>query len=168
MAWEPFSWRCLSVVTRCTRSSFSSLLVKRSQVLELALLDSILKLAVIRVACASFPIQFLPFSQSLQDFAIAEFIAKSSKLHVSRYEQWDGSPVQTRNRNPRQNSGSQQQFFKHSRNRKKKQKNKRTKKKKNGQGEMSEEKKEIKYSSKEILIRLYFIRFSSRLSQCCF
>ncbi len=29
---------------------------------------------------------------------------------------------------------------------------------------MSEEKKEIKYSSKQILIRLYFIRFSSRLS----
>ncbi len=47
--------------------------VSQVQVLELALLDSILKLAVICVACASFPIQFLPFSQSLQDFAIAEF-----------------------------------------------------------------------------------------------
>ncbi len=47
--------------------------VSQVQVLELAVLDSILKLAVIRVACASFPIQFLPFSQSLQDFAIAEF-----------------------------------------------------------------------------------------------
>ncbi len=42
------------------------------------------------------------------------------------------------------------------------------KKQKPGQGEMSEEKKEITYSSKEILIRLYFISFSSRLSQCCF
>ncbi len=36
------------------------------------------------------------------------------------------------------------------------------------QGEMYQEKKEIKYSSKEILIRLYFISFSSRLFQCCF
>ncbi len=43
---------------------------------------------------------------------------------VSRYKQWDGSPVQTRNRNPRpgQNSESQQQFFKHSRKRRKKNK----------------------------------------------
>ncbi len=40
----------------CTHSSFSSLLVKLSQEFELALLDSILKLAVIPVACA----QFLP------------------------------------------------------------------------------------------------------------
>ncbi len=41
-------------------SSFSSLLVKLSQVFESALLDNILKLAVIPVACAPFPIQF-PF-----------------------------------------------------------------------------------------------------------
>ncbi len=47
----------------CTHSSFSSLLVKLSQVFESALLDSILKLAVIPVACAPFPIQFLPSSQ---------------------------------------------------------------------------------------------------------
>ncbi len=44
----------------CTDSSFSSLLVKLSQVFESTLLDSILKLVVISVACAHFPIQFLP------------------------------------------------------------------------------------------------------------
>ncbi len=44
-------------------SSFSSLLVKLSQVFESALLDSILKLAVIHVACAPFPTQCLPSSQ---------------------------------------------------------------------------------------------------------
>ncbi len=42
--------------------SFSSLLVKLSQVFESALLDSILKLAAIPVACAHFPIQYLPSS----------------------------------------------------------------------------------------------------------
>ncbi len=42
----------------CTDSSFSSLLVKLSQVFESALLDSILKLAVIPVACAHFPTNF--------------------------------------------------------------------------------------------------------------
>ncbi len=47
----------------CTDSSFSPLLVKLSQVFESALLDSILKLAVIPVACAPFPTQFLPSSQ---------------------------------------------------------------------------------------------------------
>ncbi len=47
----------------CTDSSFSSLLVKLSQVFESALFDSILKLAVIPVACAHFPSQFLPSSQ---------------------------------------------------------------------------------------------------------
>ncbi len=47
----------------CTDSSFSSLLVKLSQVFELALFDSILKLAVIPVACAQFLTQFLPPSQ---------------------------------------------------------------------------------------------------------
>ncbi len=41
----------------------SSLLVKLSQVFESALLDSILKLAVIPVSCAHFPTQFLPSSQ---------------------------------------------------------------------------------------------------------
>ncbi len=43
----------------CTDSSFSSLLVKLSQIL----LDSILKLAAIPVACAHFPTQFLPSRQ---------------------------------------------------------------------------------------------------------
>ncbi len=47
----------------CTDSSFSPLLVKLSQVFESALLDSILKLAVIPVACAPFPTQILPSSQ---------------------------------------------------------------------------------------------------------
>ncbi len=47
----------------CTDSSFSSLLVKLSQVFESALLDSILKIVVIPVACANFPTQFLPSSQ---------------------------------------------------------------------------------------------------------
>ncbi len=49
----------------CTDSSFSSLLVKLSQVFESALLDSILKLAVIPVACAHFHTQF-PLSSQLQ------------------------------------------------------------------------------------------------------
>ncbi len=47
----------------CTDSSFGPLLVKLSQVFESALLDSILKLAVIPVACAPFPTQILPSSQ---------------------------------------------------------------------------------------------------------
>ncbi len=47
----------------CTDSSFSSLLVKLSQVFESALLGSILKLVVIPVACTHFPTQFLPSSQ---------------------------------------------------------------------------------------------------------
>ncbi len=47
----------------CTDSSFSPLLLKLSQVVESALLDCILKLAVIPVACAPFPTQILPSSQ---------------------------------------------------------------------------------------------------------
>ncbi len=47
----------------CTDSSFSPLLVKLSQVFESALLDSILKLAVIPVACTPFPTKILPSSQ---------------------------------------------------------------------------------------------------------
>ncbi len=47
----------------CTDSSFSPLLVKLSQVFESALLDCILKLAVIPVACAPFPTQILSSSQ---------------------------------------------------------------------------------------------------------
>ncbi len=42
----------------CTDSSFSSLLLKLSQVFELALLDSIFKLAVIPISCAHFPTHF--------------------------------------------------------------------------------------------------------------
>ncbi len=77
-SFSPCFWRCFcfrSVLVAlflkisehgdswCTNSSFSSLLVKLSQVFESALLDSILKLAVIPVACAHFPTQFLPSSQ---------------------------------------------------------------------------------------------------------
>ncbi len=47
----------------CTDSGFSPLLVKLSQVFESALLDCILKLAVIPVACANCPTQFLPSSE---------------------------------------------------------------------------------------------------------
>ncbi len=47
----------------CMDSSFSSLLVKLSQVFASGLLYSILKLVVIPVACAHFPTQFLPSSQ---------------------------------------------------------------------------------------------------------
>ncbi len=53
----------------CTDSSFSSLLVKLSQVFELALLDSILQLVVIPVAlaCAHLPSQFLPATSFSND-----------------------------------------------------------------------------------------------------
>ncbi len=47
----------------CTDYSFSPLLVKLSQVFESTLLNCILKLAVIPVACAPFPTQILPSSQ---------------------------------------------------------------------------------------------------------
>ncbi len=50
-------------VSWCTDSSFSSLLVKLSQVYESALLDSFFKLVVIPVACAHFPTQFRPSRQ---------------------------------------------------------------------------------------------------------
>ncbi len=46
-----------------TNSSFSPLFVKLSQVFESVLIDSILKLTVIPVACAPFRTQFLPSSQ---------------------------------------------------------------------------------------------------------
>ncbi len=61
---------------------------------------------------------------------------------VSRYKQWDRSPVPTRNRNPRpgQNWGSQQQLFKHSKKRKNTQKK---------QGEMYPKKIKNKNPSKE-------------------
>ncbi len=50
----------------CTDSSFSSLLVKLSQVFESALLDSILKLAVIPVACAHFLTPISSFQSTLR------------------------------------------------------------------------------------------------------
>ncbi len=56
----------------CTDSSFSSLLVKLSQVFESALLDSILKLAFIPVAWAHFPTNFfLPVTLHLICFDTA-------------------------------------------------------------------------------------------------
>ncbi len=55
-----------------TDSSFSSLLVKLSQVFDSALLDSVLKLAVISVACAHFPTQFHPSSQLWIEYALIQ------------------------------------------------------------------------------------------------
>ncbi len=60
-----------------TDSSFSSLLEKLSQVFESALLDSILKLAVIPVACAHFPTQFIPSSQNCIYYALIQHSVKS-------------------------------------------------------------------------------------------
>ncbi len=57
-------WRCLSMVTLDALTP-ASLLVKLSQVFKSALLDRILKLAVIPVACAHFPTQFLPVNFAL-------------------------------------------------------------------------------------------------------
>ncbi len=66
--WWCFCFRCGLIVlflkmsergdSWCTDSSFSSLFVKLSQVFELALLDNILKLAVIPISCAHFPTHF--------------------------------------------------------------------------------------------------------------
>ncbi len=61
----------------CTDSSFSPLLVKLSQVFESALLDSILKLAVISVACAPFPTQILPSSQLCIQYALIQHSVNS-------------------------------------------------------------------------------------------
>ncbi len=61
----------------CTDSSFSPLLVKLSQVFESALLDSILKLAVIPVACAPFPTQILPSSQLCIQYALIQHSVNS-------------------------------------------------------------------------------------------
>ncbi len=57
----------------CTDSSFSSLLVKLSQVFESALLDCILKLVVIPVACA----HFLPSSQLCISYALIQHSVNS-------------------------------------------------------------------------------------------
>ncbi len=56
----------------CTDFSFSSIFVKLSQVFESALLDSILKLAVIPVACTHFPTQFIPSSQLCIYYALIQ------------------------------------------------------------------------------------------------
>ncbi len=61
----------------CTDSSFSPLLVKLSQVFESALLDSILKLPVIPVACAPFPTQILPSSQLCIQYALIQLSVNS-------------------------------------------------------------------------------------------
>ncbi len=66
----------------CIYSSFSSLLVKLSQVFESALLDRILKLAVIPVACAHFPTQFLPSSQLCIQYALIQYSLNS---HLFQY-----------------------------------------------------------------------------------
>ncbi len=75
-------WRCF-----CFRSGLVALFLKTSergdswytdssfsplQVFESALLDSILKLAVIPVACAPFPTQFLPSSQLCISYALIQ------------------------------------------------------------------------------------------------
>ncbi len=67
----------------CTDSSFSPLLVKLSQVFESALLDSILKLAVIPVAYAQFPTQFLPSSQLCFQYALIQH-----SLNSHPFQQW--------------------------------------------------------------------------------
>ncbi len=86
---------------------------------------------------------------------------KTTFYLVSRYEQWDGLPVQTRNSNhgpdkiqDHSSSSSNTQGTE-------------KKKKKRPRRNVSE-KKGFKYSSKKLLFRLYFIHFSSRLFQCCF
>ncbi len=61
----------------CTDSSFRPLIVKLSQVFESALLDSILKLAVIPVACAPFPTQILPSSQLCIQYALIQHSVNS-------------------------------------------------------------------------------------------
>ncbi len=61
----------------CTDSIFSPLLVKLSQVFESALLDCILKLAVIPVACAPFPTQILPSSQLCIWYALIQHSVNS-------------------------------------------------------------------------------------------
>ncbi len=63
-------------------SSFSSLLVKLSQVFESALLDSILKLAVIPVACTHFLTQFLPSNQLCIIFALIQALCEQPPLSV--------------------------------------------------------------------------------------
>ncbi len=61
----------------CTDSSFSPLLLKLSQVFESALLDCILKLAVIPVACAPFPTQILRSSHLSIRYALIQHSVNS-------------------------------------------------------------------------------------------
>ncbi len=76
-------WRCLwfrsGLVALFLKTSerLSSLLVKLSQVFESALLDSILKLAVIPFACAHFPTQILPSSQLCIQYALIQHSVNS-------------------------------------------------------------------------------------------
>ncbi len=68
----------------CTDSSFSPLPVKLSQVFESALLDCILKLAVIPVACAPFPTQILP-SSTLHLICFDTALCKQPHLSVMTF-----------------------------------------------------------------------------------
>ncbi len=69
----------------CTNSSFSSLLVKLSQGFESVLLDCFLKLAVILVACASFPTQILPSSQFCHLICFDTALCKQPHLSVMTF-----------------------------------------------------------------------------------
>ncbi len=66
----------------CTDSSFSPLLVKLSQVFESALLDSILKLAVIPVACATFSYPNSSFQSTLHWICFDTALCKQPHLSV--------------------------------------------------------------------------------------
>ncbi len=66
----------------CTDSSFSSLLVKLSQVFESALLDGILKLVVIPVACATFPYPISSFQSTLHFICFDTALCEQPPLSV--------------------------------------------------------------------------------------
>ncbi len=65
-----------------TDSSFSSLLVKLSQVFESALLDSILKLAVFPVACATFSYLMYSFQSTLHLICVDAALCEEPNLSV--------------------------------------------------------------------------------------
>ncbi len=72
----------------CTDSSFSSLLVKLSQVFESALLDSILKLMFITVACAhTFPYPISSFQSTLHLICFDTALLDQPPLSVMTF--WD-------------------------------------------------------------------------------
>ncbi len=66
----------------CTDFSFSSLLVKLSQVFESALLDSILKLVVITVACANFFYTFSSFQSTLHVICFETALLEQPALSI--------------------------------------------------------------------------------------